>query len=136
MKRGLIAIVGLAVGILLFGIPVGAHHGSQGYDFTKRVTLKGTVARFAWANPHSQIFLDVKDDKGNVVNWAIELNNPGNLVRLGWTHMVLKSGDEVSLNFNPGKDGKPVGICADVLFPDGRKLHSTQGCGAPEEPEG
>ena len=136
MKRKFIAIVGFAVGILLLGGPVRAHHGSQGYDFTKRVTLKGTVARFAWANPHSQIFLDVKDDKGNVVNWAIELNNPGNLVRLGWTHMALKSGDEVSLNFNPGKDGKPVGICADVLFPDGRKLHSTQGCGAPEEPEG
>jgi hypothetical protein len=98
--------------------------------------LKGTVARFVWANPHCQIYLDAKNDKGNVVNWAVELNNPGNLVRLGWTHAVLKGGDEVTLVFNPGREGKPVGICADVLFSDGRKLHSTQGCGAPEEPEG
>jgi hypothetical protein len=88
-----------------------------------------------WANPHCQIYLDAKDDKGRVVNWAVELNNPGNLIRLGWTHTALKTGDEVSLEFHPGKDGKPVGICADVLFPDGRKLHSTQGCGIPQEPE-
>jgi hypothetical protein len=129
-------ILGLGISLLLFCGPVGAHHGSQGYDLTKRITLKGTVSRFVWANPHSQIFLDVKDGKGNVVNWAIELNNPGNLVRLGWTHVALKTGDEVTLMLSPGKEGKPVGICADVVFPDGRKLHSTQGCGAPEEPEG
>jgi hypothetical protein len=129
-------ILSLGISLLLFCRPVGAHHGSQGYDLTKRITLKGTVSRFVWANPHSQIFLDVKDGKGNVVNWAIELNNPGNLVRLGWTHVALKTGDEVTLMFSPGKEGKPVGICADVVFPDGRKLHSTQGCGAPEEPEG
>lgn len=136
MKSRIIRLLALAIGLLLFCGPLVAHHGSQGYDFSKRVTLKGTVARFVWANPHSQIFLDVKDDKGNVVNWAVELNNPGNLVRLGWTHVALKSGDEVTLILNPGKEGKSVGICADVLFPDGRKLHSTQGCGAPEEPEG
>lgn len=136
MKSRLMAVIALALSLLGFCGPVAAHHGSQGYDFSKRVTLKGTVSRFVWANPHSQIFLDVKDDKGTVVNWAVELNNPGNLVRLGWTHVALKSGDEVTLVFNPGKEGKAVGICADVLFPDGRKLHSTQGCGAPEEPEG
>jgi hypothetical protein len=129
-------IAGLAIVMLLFCGPVSAHHGSQGYDLTKRITLKGTVSRFVWANPHSQIFLDVKDDKGNVVNWAIELNNPGNLVKLGWNHVAMKSGDEVTVMFSPGKEGKPVGICADVVFPDGHKLHSTQGCGAPEEPEG
>ncbi len=112
-----------------------AHHGSQGYDYTKRITLKGTVALFVWANPHCQIFLDVKDDKSNVTNWGVELNNPGNLIRLGWTHVSLKDGDEVTLMFNPGKEGKRVGICADVIFPDGRKLHTTQGCGGQQQPE-
>ena len=136
MKTRMIAFFALAVCMTVLCRPVVAHHGSQGYDFSKRLTLKGTVSRFAWANPHCQIFFDAKDDRDNVVNWAVELNNPGNLIRLGWTHVALKSGDEVTLVFNPGKEGKPVGICADVLFPDGRKLHSTQGCGGkPEEPE-
>src|ERR1700682_3803442 len=135
MKGRLITVCALAAGRLVFSGPVVAHHGSEGCDLSKRITLKGTVSRFAWANPHCQIYLDAKDDKGSVVNWAVELNNPGNLVRLGWTHVALKAGDDVTLAFNPGKEGKPVGICADVFFPDGRKLHSTQGCGIPQEPE-
>jgi hypothetical protein len=124
--------IALAVALLVYCSPVGAHHGAQGYDLTKRITLKGTVSQFVWANPHAQIYLDVKDDKGNVVSWAVELNNPGNLIRLGWTHAALKEGDEVTLTFSPGKNDKPVGICADVVFSDGRKLHSTQGCGGTE----
>jgi hypothetical protein len=135
MRGRFIAFIALACGLLAFCGPVVAHHGSQGYDFTKRITLKGVVSQFVWANPHCQIYLDAKDETGKVVNWAVELNNPGNLIRLGWTHTALKTGDQVSLEFHPGKDGKPVGICADVFFPDGRKLHSTQGCGLPQEPE-
>src|SRR5579862_3936230 len=135
MKGRLLPLIALAACLLAFCGPVVAHHGSQGYDFTKRITLKGTVSQFVWANPHCQIYLDAKDESGKVVNWAVELNNPGNLIRLGWTHAALKAGDAVSLEFHPGKDGKPVGICADVLFPDGRRLHSTQGCGLPQEPE-
>ncbi len=133
MKAKIISpIVALAVALLVYCGPVVAHHGAQGYDLTRRINLKGTVSQFVWANPHCQIYLDVKDDKGKVVNWAVELNNPGNLIRLGWTHTALKEGDEVTLTFSPGKDDKPVGICADVLFADGRKLHSSQGCGGAE----
>jgi hypothetical protein len=136
IKLRMLALIALAGGLLVLGAPAVAHHGSQGYDFKRRVTVKGTVSQFVWANPHCQIFLDAKDDKGKVVNWGVELNNPGNLIRLGWTHTALKEGDDVTLQFNPGLDNKPVGICADVFFPDGRKLHSSQGCGPLLEPEG
>ena len=132
MNAKLVTLIALAAGLLVFSGPVVAHHGAQGYDLTKRISLKGTISQFVWANPHCQIYLDVKDDKGKVVNWAVELNNPGNLIRLGWTHTALKEGDEVTLTFSPGKEDKPVGICADVVFADGRKLHSSQGCGGTE----
>jgi hypothetical protein len=109
--------------------PLTAHHGSQGFDFlVPRKTLKGTVTRFAWQNPHAQIFIDVKDDDGHVASWVMELNNPGNLVAEGWTHTSVKPGDEVTVTFNPGKEDRPIGICVDVFFADGRKLHASQGC--------
>ncbi len=112
---------------LLCGSAV-AHHGAVGYDYSvPRKTLKGTVKQFTWQNPHTLLLLDVKDDQGNVVVWTMELNNPGNLVELGWTHSSLKPGDEISVTFNPAKS-KPNGICVDVFFTDGRKLHSSQGC--------
>lgn len=113
----------------LLSASAAAHHGSQGYDFSgPKKSLKGTVSRFAWQNPHVQLYVDVKDDKGNLVNWAMELNNPGNLVGLGWTHSSVKAGDEVTVSFNPGLNGKPIGICVDVAFADGHVLHSSQGC--------
>jgi hypothetical protein len=129
MRRRLEVFFALPIVISMVCGPVLAHHGSQGYDYTvPRKTLKGVVKEFAWQNPHAQIYIDVKDDKGNVVTWAMELNNPGNLVGQGWTHSSLKAGDEITVTFTPGKEGRPDGICVDVFFPDGRKLHSSQGC--------
>jgi len=134
MERRLATSFVLLAALLVVCGRAAAHHGSQGYDLTApRKTLKGTVTRYAWQNPHAQLYLDVKDDKGNVVNWAMELNNPGNLVGLGWTHSSVKAGDEVSVTFYPGKEGRPIGICVDVMFADGRKLHSSQGCSGEQE---
>jgi len=128
MKRDLARSLVLAISLAIACGPALAHHGAVGYDYSvPRKTLKGTVEQFTWQNPHTLLLLDVKDDKGNVVVWTMELNNPGNLVELGWTHSSLKPGDEVTVTFNPAKS-KPNGICVDVLFADGRKLHSSQGC--------
>jgi hypothetical protein len=134
MKCTLAMLFAFLVGLAMSGVPAEAHHGSQGYDLNApRKTLKGTVTRFAWQNPHAQLYLDAKDDKGNVVNWGMELNNPGNLVGLGWTHSSIKTGDEVTVEFFPGKEGRPIGICVDVFYTDGRKLHSSQGCSGQQE---
>jgi hypothetical protein len=127
----------LVSGLLLAGLfvvagPVFAHHGSQGYDHTRKVTVKGVISEFEWTNPHAQIYIDAKDETGKTVHWGLELNSPGNLVRLGWNHSSLKAGEEVTATFDPGKEGRPIGICVDVVKPDGQKLHSAQGCaGAP-----
>ena len=134
MKRSMPAALALLVSVMAPWSPALAHHGSQGYDLTgSRKTLKGTVTRFAWENPHAQIYLDVKDDKGTAANWAMELNNPGNLVTLGWNHSSVKAGDAVTVTFFPGKEGRKIGICVDVLFADGHKLHSSQGCSGEQE---
>jgi len=123
------ASLAVLLGLAILCSPLLAHHGAAGYDYSvPRKTLKGTVSQFSWQNPHSLLFLDVKDDKGNLVVWSMELNNPGNLVELGWSHNSLKPGDEVTVTFNPAKNGKPNGICVDVSFADGRKLRSNQGC--------
>ena len=114
---------------LMIGGVAMAHHGVQGYDHSKKLTLKGTVSEFAWTNPHAQIYLDAKDDSGNMTHWGLELNSPGNLVRLGWEHSSLKVGEPIEATFFPGEGGKRLGICVDVVKADGSKLHSRQGCG-------
>ena len=128
MKLGLAMSLSFLMVLVMECVPVMAHHGTQGFDLNApRKSVKGTVTRFAWENPHAQLYLDAKDDKGSVQSWAFELNNPGNLVSLGWNHSSIKAGDEVTVTFSPGKEGRLIGICLDVLYADGRKLHSTQG---------
>src|SRR6266498_4340816 len=105
-----------------------AHHGNTAYDETARVRIKGTVTEFVWTNPHSQIYLDVKDKNGNIVHWGIETNSPGILTRAGWTRLSVKPGDEVTIILCPAKNGAPVAYIGSgdpgtkVIFSDGREL--------------
>lgn len=87
-----------------------AHHGNAAYDETKEVTLKGTVTEFDWANPHAQIYFDVKDAKGNVVHWGCETLSPGKLMRTGWNKDAVKSGDQITITLVAAKNGAPVGF--------------------------
>ena len=96
--------------LLLFSGAAMAHHGTGTYDSTKSVTLTGTVTEFAFTNPHAAMYVDVKDDKGKVVNWAIEMNSPGVLARAGWTKKAFKAGDQITITVRPSKAGTPVGL--------------------------
>jgi Family of unknown function (DUF6152) len=109
-------------GLLILSSLVFAHHGNAAYDEKNPITIKGTVTEFAWANPHVQIYLNVKDDKDNVVQWACETVSPGLLVRAGLTKDELKPGDEITITLNPAKSGAPVGYVVKVVLADGREL--------------
>jgi len=71
MKRYDLKYLVAAAALLLVNIPLCAHHGNASYDADNPVTIKGTVTEFAWTNPHVQIYLDVKDEKGKVVRWSV-----------------------------------------------------------------
>ncbi len=118
----------LVVTLLFLCAPASAHHGNSAYDEQARVPIKGTVTEFVWTNPHSQIYLDVKDKNGNIVHWGIETNSPGILTRAGWTRRSVKPGDEVTIILCPAKNGEPVAYIGSgdpgtkVIFSDGREL--------------
>jgi len=100
-----------------------AHHGGAIYDTKNPVTVKGTITDFEWTNPHVQIYMDAKDDKGTVVHWAIETLSPGKLARgAGWTKDSLKPGDQVTITLSPAKAGTAVGGLKKVVFADGHTL--------------
>jgi Family of unknown function (DUF6152) len=116
----------LVASLLLVGGPLPAHHGNSAYDEEHWITLSGTVTEFVWSNPHCQIFVDVKDNKGSVVNWAIESQSPGILRRNNWTRTSLKAGDQITITLAPAKNGAPVGFSGEkngkVVFTDGHVL--------------
>jgi hypothetical protein len=122
MRNKLAAISFAVAGLLAVSIPLFAHHGYAAYDTDKKVTLKGTVTRFVWANPHCMVQLDVTDDSGHVVHWIAETENPSGMVRVGWTDKSLKAGDQITVTAVPVKSGAPVGRIVEVILSNGQIL--------------
>jgi hypothetical protein len=122
MKKYRLKCLLAGAAFLILGAIVQAHHGNAAYDDKNPITIKGTVTEFAWTNPHVQIYLDVKDDKGNMVHWSVETYSPGKLIRAGWTKDVIKPGDLVSINLIPAKNGAPVGFLHKLVLPNGKVL--------------
>jgi uncharacterized protein DUF6152 len=83
-----------------------AHHSLAMFDFTKVVTITGTVKEFQWTNPHVVLWVNVpgKDPKKPDV-WYLEMTSPGNLTRGGWSRKVLNAGDKVEVELNPLRNG-------------------------------
>src|SRR5690348_8507302 len=97
MNKFLTAVISLA-GVLAICGSVWAHHGNAAYDESKVVVLKSaTVTKFAWANPHSIITFDAKEENGKMAHWAAELGSPSALTLLGWTKVSVQPGDEITV---------------------------------------
>jgi hypothetical protein len=120
MRRFLLTIVALA----LLAPPLVAHHSTAMYDMANPATISGTVKRFEWTNPHAFIYLDVKDDKGNSVEWEIELMSLNHLRSYGWVRTTVKPGDQITCTGGRAKSGAASMISALLKLPDGRELRS------------
>ena len=116
---------GLVVGgLMIAAMPGFAHHSfSAEYDRNQAVTLKGTVTKVEWMNPHARFYLDVKDAASSkVTNWEFELGSPNGLMRQGWTRNSLKVGDVVQVNGSRAKDGSNLVNASNVAFEDGKRV--------------
>ena len=112
----------LAVGFLLIVTPVVAHHSAAAaYDETKRVKAQGTVTKILVRNPHSWVFLESADDKGQKIEWQIEM---GGVPSMAWANDGLPIGMVVKVAGHPSRaegshgmtgatfakaDGTPIG---------------------------
>lgn len=113
----------LALGVLLVAIPLFAHHGGASlYDMSKEVTVDATVTEYQWTNPHVEIGLDAKDDKGNVRHWLIEANSPPVMANRGWNRKSLQVGEVIKITFNPSTRGGSVGRFIRLVKADGKEM--------------
>ena len=122
MKGKFLLVFALVGSVLILSVPLFAHHGNAALDVGKRVTVKGTVTEWLWANPHCWLKFDAKDDNGNVAHWVAETNNAPDMIEKGWSKHTFNVGDEVTVTLEPVKNGKPVGKVLEVVLPNGQTL--------------
>jgi Family of unknown function (DUF6152) len=116
MKSKKLVVLAAAVSLLLLSGSVMAHHGVAGYDMTKTITVHGTVSKFDWSNPHVVVFVDAKNDTGEMQHWTIEFASPVHMVRAGWSKNAMKTGDDITIDTHPSRNGAPVGISSTITF--------------------
>src|SRR5439155_20785056 len=105
MKIKALGLAGIAA-VAMYAIPAMAHHSFAMFDALKIVQLEGTVKEFQWTNPHAWILLNVKDEQGQAVQWAIEMNGPTCLARQGWLPKALTPGMAIKALIHPRRVGK------------------------------
>jgi len=121
----------LGMGVVLCALPAFGHHAfSAEFDIDKPITIKGTLTKLEWVNPHGWIYVDAKGDDGKMVNWAVEFGAPNTLLRRGLRKTDFPVGVEVTVKGYRAKDGGRNVTGTSVTLPDGRSLYT----GSSEKP--
>jgi hypothetical protein len=114
-----------------------AHHSTAEFDYTRQVTIKGTVKEVQWTNPHSYIQLLVDGEGAQKIQWSVEIGSPSLNIGMGWRKNSVKAGDVVTMLLSPARNGKPYGTLRVLTFADGKTLDGVAarvGAGAPPPP--
>jgi hypothetical protein len=130
-----VAVAGFGFFLAVTAGSLSAHHAfAAEFDANKPVTMKGTVTKMEWVNPHVWLHMDVKRPDGKVENWAFEAGTPNVLFRRGFTRKSLLPGAVVVVDGYQAKDGTHRANGRDITFEDGKRLFmGSSGTGAPYE---
>ncbi len=119
--RRISALAAAAAACALAGaLTVEAHHSHSMFDMTREVEITGTVTIVSFRNPHVFLHVDAKDEKGQIVSWAVEMSNISNMQSRGIHGGTFKVGDVVTVKVNPLRDGKPGGNYTSIIAADGK----------------
>ena len=112
----------LAVAAIGLASAAQAHHSQSEFDFGSKVEVAGTVTKLEWKSPHGRLYVDVKNDKGEIVNWNFELPSPNTLMRRGWKRDALQAGDAVTVAGSPARNFPTIAIATSIKDAAGKPL--------------
>ena len=121
MKLNLRHVLPLAT-VALLAVPAAAHHSFAMFDNGRSITLKGSVTKYQFTNPHAYLEVDAEEARSATKHYTLEMTSPNMMSRGGWTSRTLKTGDKVTVVVAPLRDGRAGGLVLEVTLPDGRKM--------------
>ena len=129
MKNRIVA-VWLGLALLIFATSLMAHHSPSAiFDMKHKVSLKGSVTKVDWVNPHIVVYMDAKADDGNVENWKFESNPPRWFTKVGVSRADFAEaiGQTVTVVIVKAQDGSKYGYLQKITFPNGNEISLEEG---------
>ena len=124
MRQRLKCLTGILAILLLVASAAVAHHSVAGqFDTSKSLTLKGSISKVNWMNPHIYVYLDVKEADGTMSTWALETLPTAMMRRAGLSKEAVMGtpGEVVTVQIVPARDGtKHMGWISKITYADGR----------------
>jgi len=122
-KRTFVALVFLT---LVAASPLLAHHSLAGvYDLKKVERATGVVQKFAFTNPHGALHIAIKNAQGEVKTWQLTTGSANVLTNAGVSATGpnrVKTGDEITVTFNPAISGATIGFLRSIVLPDKKEV--------------
>ncbi len=126
MRNAQARLLGFAI-LCSLGAPAMAHHSfAAEFDRLKPVALEGTIIKIEWQNPHTRLYLNVRNQIGAVSHWELELSSPNSLMRAGWTRHSVQIGDKITVKGFQAKDGNSLANASQIFAADGHRILSEQ----------
>ena len=120
-------LIAALTGALVAALPILAHHSiAAEFDSTKPVTITGAVTKVEWMNPHAWLYVDSKNEQGQIEKWQFEFGAPNELVRRGWRRTDLKEGQEVTIQGILARKGGNTANARSIVLPGGKRVFSGQ----------
>ena len=111
--------------------PVSGHHSDAALDMESLVIHEGTLTEFSLRNPHTYFSIETTNERGEAIEWTIQMGSAANARRRGWTPDTLQLGDRVTFSAHPARDGRPYGLFEWIRNADGIELPIADGGATP-----
>lgn len=111
-------IIGLSVALGLLGTVL-AHHSDAGYDQERVIGFEGTVTRFLWRNPHITVYVETRNEAGELIEWGVETGSTPIMMRSGWSRDVFAPGDVISVRGHPDRQHRAHTMMISIEKADG-----------------
>jgi hypothetical protein len=115
----LIGLLACLVGLAAV-TPALSHHSHAMFDHTKEISVAGTVTQWVFRNPHAFLYIDIKNESGETVNYSIEMSNIPNMITRGIGQATFRVGDKVTAKVHPLRDGRAGGNYVTIVAADGK----------------
>jgi len=127
MKRIFSLLPVVLIALMLTASVAGAHHSFAMFDRTIEKIATGTVVRWTFNNPHSWLYVNVKNKDGSETLWSFEGSSPTQLLQRGITGSTFEPGNTVTVQYCPLKDGRPGGGIGWVRLANGSFVSPADG---------